>query len=223
MTEKGAAELLGALRVVAEIDRRIHFGGDADEASRRRSPRLEDSERHPSALRARRLSADADQLLGLVEGQSPEIHAVKQRDHGAAGANAQREREHRGRSEPAIARDQPRRITNVLRQLVDDAKAPLIAVDGFHLFDSAKGLARREPRIVPRHALRDVFIGQQIEMRLHFIGQAPVARAAKNEVEQAREEKSARSIRGEQPVDDRDCLGPVVGFGGEVALADRGN
>ncbi|MCC7124587.1 MAG: hypothetical protein IT178_07050, partial [Acidobacteria bacterium] len=67
---------------------------------------------------------------------------------------------------------------DVLHDGVDEHESPLILMAHLHLVDTAELTPRFKSCLLARHALRDEFVLDQVEVQPHFFVQAPISTSA---------------------------------------------
>ena len=115
------------------------------------------------------------QPLRFLHRQRAERHGVQHLVDGGVGADAERQRHHGGGCEPWGSAQLAERVSQVLREGVQEWQPALFAVGLLDLRDAAKLPPRRAPRLVGWHSGRDVGFGEHLQMRADFFGHVSLA------------------------------------------------
>ena len=107
---------LGERLVAADDHRAVLDERHAAEGAARGAPVLVVLERHAHAAAALVAGIDPHDPIGVVEREAPEEDGVDEREHGAVGADAQRQRDDGGEGEPAVLDEPPGGETEILQQ-----------------------------------------------------------------------------------------------------------
>ena len=111
---------------------------------------------------------DDGQPIGFGKRQLFEQHGMNDGEDGRIGADAQGQSGNRHESESRTLEEHAPGEANILSTAVDPHQAAPIAVQFFGLFDAAEFAPRRMTRFCWIHTPANVFIGDQVQVRLQF-------------------------------------------------------
>ena len=110
------------------------------------------------------LLIEADQLPGLLIRQRRQQDRLDDAEHGGRAADAETERGHDHRREAGASAELPERVAQILNALLDPAEA----VQLVDILPREGGIAEPAPRgdgrLVWRHALAEIALGEQVEV-----------------------------------------------------------
>ncbi len=135
--------------------------------------------------------AERQESSRFLVGQRLEEHRIDDGENSRSGADAQRERDDRRRSDGGRATQRPQRVANVLPENVDEREAALIAVTLSDLSDAAKVTAGSRTRLGRRQPAMDVFVSEKFKMSSHLLGEPRVV--AHEQSPDAGQERTQRS------------------------------
>ena len=115
---------------------------------------------------ARLLLVEANQPSGLFVGQRREQHRLDDAEHGGRATDAQAERGHHHAGKAGAAAELPEPVANILKAVLD----PSDAVHLVEVLTHEGGVAEPTPRgdvgVVGRHALAEIALGEQVQVRV---------------------------------------------------------
>ena len=114
----------------------------------------------------RLLLVEADQSSGLFVRQRREQHRLNDAEHGGRATNAQAERGHHHTGKASAVAELPERVAEILNALLD----PSDAVHVVDVLTHEGGVAQPAPssnvRFVGRHALAEIALREQVQVRV---------------------------------------------------------
>ena len=118
---------------------------------------------------------DFDEPIGIGKRQRTQQHGVDDGKHRGCGADAYGERRNRHGRKRRLFPQRSECISKILQRRLDDRERLRLAVLFADLHRSSKSDERRPARFVRRHAVADMFLGQQLQVDRYLFVEVRIA------------------------------------------------
>ena len=165
---------------------------DANVKRTRVPHRLPPSQRDPSRRRSlsgnlQATSCDGHQFIGIAVGERPHQHAMDDGEDRRVGANANRQRQDRNRSETRLATEHAQRVSEIPDQFFEDRHAPHLPVRLVQVSSIPQLEPRRATSLLVGQTATAVLVNEHREVAVELLREIALSLSVAEDREQPRE------------------------------------